>query len=889
MKAIVFRYLFVAFAAVLFLIVAAGIFDVSAKMFEEKSLEHLRRFTKYKSYSFNINDLLVDPNDPTAFDSVKQNEYYTSGSDPTFCKDVRNCIEMNIKEGERCVIKYKVKPGTPFSIDSFKSALAACPPTTLKEEMYGNTQRKICDFKPITNYNEIREDNISIIDYEPSIHNCYLPDSLGSLNVLNDADSINYLYSGRGNQNGYSFENGGIVRIVVTNVSLKNDIYSTCSYSIYVCGQNSIGTRADETTVQVFKKIQNLDERELYYNETIVWGGRPESNRVDITLYLFWNGFLRPYILIITLGIIDIGTIAFPPLPTGYNVYGYYPRYYNFTFQSLVPNKEEALIDAVDAGMWEWNKINFNEKNSMKYFLDAYYPDIENIYFGYSPITLINEDNSISYGSDCWNTNYENSNIPERTTLGCESNACDIFIESPSLKHVFNFNNGFNAINRLKMILGIKKIFITNKPYYYEITGIIRGIIDAWNWNPLNPFKIPTEFTFKNLEYVKGKYKLDDFEPRVILVLDPITFCSEFSGPSTSVCGDNKKDVTERCDGNDLGTPPASCTSIGQGYVGGTLSCIPKGQPNECKFDTSSCIKVCGNNAKEGAEQCDGIDATACPGQCRADCTCPPLPACGNDILETGEECEPPLVINSIHCDQAWASCHYGNRRYGTRDGFGDCNNNCQCIEDSWDWGVVDGADYCANCPNHCDDKAQNCGEECDPGASPTGCDLGESCKADCTCVGCPDKCEADSEYRDGSFDGSSCIYNTIKKCNYDCKDAVDCIRGIWCGPAVAKCKVCATGNCGDVTVSFDGACYQEETVPLLLDSGTCVCTPGCPFGLGCNDAVIVSDCSYCNFYAPHGIECNCAGEGTGGCESEIGGCSCSLSECSENDSCTYE
>lgn len=708
MKAIVFRYLFVAFAAVLFLIVAAGIFDVSAKMFEEKSLEHLRRFIKYKSYSFNINDLLVDPNDPTAFDSDNQTKYYTSGADPTFCKDVRNCIEMNMKEGERCVIKYKVKPGTLFSIDSFKSALAACPPTTLKEEMYGNTQRKICDFKPITKYNELREDNISLEKYEPYIHNCYLPDNLGSLNVLNDVDSINYLYSGRGNQNGYSFENGGIVRIVVTNVSLKKDIYSTCSYSIYVCGQNSIGTRADETTVQVFKKIQNLDERELYYNETIVWGGRPESNRVDITLYLFWNGFLRPYILVLTLGIIDIRTISFPPLPTGYNVYGYYPRYYNFTFQSLVPNKEEALIDAVDAGMWEWNKINFNEKNSMKYFLDAYYPDIENIYFGYSPIALINEDNSISYGSDCWNTNYENSNIPERTTLGCESNACDIFIESPSLKHVFNFNNGFNAINRLKMILGIKKIFITNKPYYYEITGIIRGIIDAWNWNPLNPIKIPTEFTFKNLEYVKGKYKLDDFEPRVILVLDPITFCSEFSGPSTPVCGDNKKDVTERCDGNDLGTPPASCTSIGQGYVGGTLSCIPKGQPNECKFDTSSCIKVCGNNAKEGAEQCDGIDATACPSQCRADCTCPPV--CGNDILETGEECDTTKLGGQTCVSKGFASgtlgctasCTFDTScciKYACNNGLDDDGDTLWDLDDPGCTGVNDNSEH--DCPSY--------------------------------------------------------------------------------------------------------------------------------------------------------------------------------------------
>lgn len=523
MKAIVFRYLFVAVAAVLFLVIAAGIFDVSAKMFEEKSLEHLRRFMKYKSYSFNINDLLVNPDDPTAFDSVNQTNYYTSGADPTFCKDVRNCIEMKIIKGEDCVITYKVKPNTPFNINSFKNALANCPSVTLKEEMYGNTQRKICEFKPITNYNELREDNISLEKYEPYIHNCYLPDNLGSLNVMNDVDSINYLYSGRGTKDEYSFENGGIVRIVLTNVSLKSDIYSTCSYSLYVCGQNSIGTNADETTVQVFKKIQYLDERELYYNETIVWGGRPEANRVDLTLYLFWNGFLRPYILVLTVGIIDIGYMPFPSLPAGYNVYGYYPRHYNFSFQSLVPSKEKALIDAVDAGMWEWNKIHFEDKNSMKYFLDTYYPDIENIYFSYSPITLINKDYSISYGSNCWSTDYENSNVGERIAVGCGSSSCDIFTDSPSLKHVFNFDS-FVIKNNLKMVLGIKKIFITKKPFYYDLPDALVIPLNIALW----PFGLhiddPIEVNY--LKTVRDYYNLDDFKPRVILVLDPITFCS---------------------------------------------------------------------------------------------------------------------------------------------------------------------------------------------------------------------------------------------------------------------------------------------------------------------------------------------------------------------------
>ena len=38
--------------------------------------------------------------------------------------------------------------------------------------------------------------------------------------------------------------------------------------------------------------------------------------------------------------------------------------------------------------------------------------------------------------------------------------------------------------------------------------------------------------------------------------------------------------------------------------------------------DASAC-PVCGNGIKEFAEQCDGGDATACPGGCQADCVCP--------------------------------------------------------------------------------------------------------------------------------------------------------------------------------------------------------------------------------------------------------------------------
>ncbi|MEI7424712.1 MAG: hypothetical protein WCK10_01170, partial [Candidatus Staskawiczbacteria bacterium] len=66
------------------------------------------------------------------------------------------------------------------------------------------------------------------------------------------------------------------------------------------------------------------------------------------------------------------------------------------------------------------------------------------------------------------------------------------------------------------------------------------------------------------------------------------------SCPAT--CGNNTKEGAEVCDGVD----DTACPGL----------CIPKGQVNECKCPT------CGNNVVEGTEECDGTDDTACPGLC---------------------------------------------------------------------------------------------------------------------------------------------------------------------------------------------------------------------------------------------------------------------------------
>jgi hypothetical protein len=35
------------------------------------------------------------------------------------------------------------------------------------------------------------------------------------------------------------------------------------------------------------------------------------------------------------------------------------------------------------------------------------------------------------------------------------------------------------------------------------------------------------------------------------------------------------------------------------------------------------CPAQCGDNFKQGLEECDGTDAVACPGACTVGCTCP--------------------------------------------------------------------------------------------------------------------------------------------------------------------------------------------------------------------------------------------------------------------------
>jgi cysteine-rich repeat protein len=133
-----------------------------------------------------------------------------------------------------------------------------------------------------------------------------------------------------------------------------------------------------------------------------------------------------------------------------------------------------------------------------------------------------------------------------------------------------------------------------------------------------------------------------------------------------SVCGDNTKEGTEECDdGNTTSGDGCSATCVrefcGDNIVQAGLGevcdgLVGVGANQSCAADCKSIITAafCGDGiVNQAAEQCDGT-AGLQPGQV---CTAPPLPAgckidprCGNNIKEGTEECDGTDVASGRTC-----------------------------------------------------------------------------------------------------------------------------------------------------------------------------------------------------------------------------------------------
>ncbi len=220
----------------------------------------------------------------------------------------------------------------------------------------------------------------------------------------------------------------------------------------------------------------------------------------------------------------------------------------------------------------------------------------------------------------------------------------------------------------------------------------------------------------------------------------------------------------------------------------------------------------CGNGVLDSGEQCDPPMDSNCPGECHLDCQCPGAATCGDDTVnQPSEECD------------------------GSDDALcpGACQPDCTCGATCGD-GVVDPGEQCDGsadgaCPGNCQPNCQcpTCGdgvknqpsEQCD-GSDDQACP--GACQPDCTCGPfCGDGVKNGAEQCDGGDTGS---------CPGTCQD--DCTCAPFCGNGVRE----AGENCDPGPPADDalcpGACQAACTCPAIGELSFIV-TPGADLDTG--------------------------------------------------------
>jgi hypothetical protein len=260
---------------------------------------------------------------------------------------------------------------------------------------------------------------------------------------------------------------------------------------------------------------------------------------------------------------------------------------------------------------------------------------------------------------------------------------------------------------------------------------------------------------------------------------------------------------------------------------------------------TQSCVAgVCGASCAVNSD---------CPqyNVCGADCQCHPTIACGNNIVEPGEQCELPNTNNNAFCTQNTSAC-LGNK-YATRDSNGNCNANCACTQDSFNFQCVKGqcgAECAVNgdCANKCVGDTRYFGGTCS-GDSCSCSYKSEVCggdgwydTCDFTCNGDCQRCKQ-QEYRDYSCTPSGCTYavtNTRQQCEYaptgqHCSGGSFTTTG-YCGSSNPYCS----GNCQVKTDRFECSsghlCNQLDFTDTTNCPADTVCSAGtCVNNIACN------------------------------------------------------
>jgi hypothetical protein len=292
---------------------------------------------------------------------------------------------------------------------------------------------------------------------------------------------------------------------------------------------------------------------------------------------------------------------------------------------------------------------------------------------------------------------------------------------------------------------------------------------------------------------------------------------SSSTGP-VELCGNDAVEGDEICDGTDLGGQDCAM----QGFDGGELACS-----TDCsELDTSGCMNfACGNGTMEGREGCDGNDfgGATCQTEgfengtlgCTLNCALDTddCGTCGNVIVDGDEACDGILLFGQ-DCESQ-----------GFDSGTLVCNADCLTF-DTTGCGLcgndlVDGEELC--------DGVQLNGESC----TSVGFDSGTlACGTQCGafdtegCGTCGNGVIDGDELCDGpALAGESCGTQGFDNGALAC--AADCYSYVTTG-----CGTCGNGLV-DGSESCDGANLDGETCASLgAISGTLACDASCQFDL---------------------------------------------------------
>ena len=377
MKGAVFRILMIVVLAIIFLLVVLPFFSSAKKSFETKEPIIHEIFKPITGYKFDEQDLIVDLSDPTVGTNTLS---YFKGDPPLICDDLARCIIYSLKNnGEPCLIK-KIDHNNslPTSILSgtYPDLEFGCSNYNgngLVTEKVGDAQRTVCSLETIpesTFYSRFEDENNTFGPYEPYIHGCYIPDDFTSLiqdsrypywinPSATDPDDFSlpfnvtrkyFIFSPPYYETWLSqypyLDTGYSTTIYLSNATIGDD--GECQYNIFSCSQPAIASSEDDVAFQIF-----------------------EHFRTDITNDL---------------------KCCKRELATDSNRTTIYPRAYEFDFtnEAYKPNLHQ-IITAIDAGLWEWSKINFNNKELANIILDTNLDPTDltadYVRFNYTPLT----------------------------------------------------------------------------------------------------------------------------------------------------------------------------------------------------------------------------------------------------------------------------------------------------------------------------------------------------------------------------------------------------------------------------------------------------------------------------------------------------------------------